>query len=152
MLERQDYEEFRKAVRRLAETKIQPHAADVDEKKRFPEEALAAFKELQLIALPFDESIGGQSGDVLAQCICLEEIARVCATSSLTLMVSLHMGNKVRASLCLPWQDCSEFTQISLILEPKTLLEGMSKNGTSSAMQRCSAPNKSPLNSLLPTM
>ena len=87
MLERQDYEEFRKAVRRLAETKIQPHAADVDEKKRFPEEALAAFKELQLIALPFDESIGGQSGDVLAQCICLEEIARVCATSSLTLMV-----------------------------------------------------------------
>ena len=59
MLERQDYEEFRKAVRRLAETKIQPHAADVDEKKRFPEEALAAFKDLQLIALPFDESIGG---------------------------------------------------------------------------------------------
>ena len=87
MLERQDYEEFRKAVRRLAETKIQPHAADVDEKKRFPEEALDAYKELQLIALPFDESIGGQSGDVLAQCICLEEIARVCATSSLTLMV-----------------------------------------------------------------
>jgi len=87
MLEQQDYEEFRKAVRRLAETKIQPHAADVDEKKRFPEEALAAFKELQLITLPFDESIGGQSGDVLAQCICLEEIARVCATSSLTLMV-----------------------------------------------------------------
>lgn len=87
MLERHDYEEFRKAVRRLAETKIQPHAADYDEKKRFPEETLEAFKELQLIALPFDESIGGQSGDVLAQNICLEEVARVCATSSLTLMV-----------------------------------------------------------------
>jgi len=79
MLERQDYEEFRKAVRKLAEARIQPYAADVDEKKRFPEEALAAFKELQLTTLPFDESIGGQSGDVLAQSICLEEIARVCS-------------------------------------------------------------------------
>jgi len=74
MLEREDYEEFRKAVRRLAETKIQPYAADVDEKKRFPEEALAAFKELQLVALPFDERVGGQSGDVLAQSICLVRI------------------------------------------------------------------------------
>lgn len=36
MLEREDYEEFRNAVRRLAEAKIQPHAADVDEKKRTP--------------------------------------------------------------------------------------------------------------------
>ena len=40
MLERQDYEEFRKAVRRLAETKIQPHAADVDEKSDFPKRHL----------------------------------------------------------------------------------------------------------------
>ena len=87
MLEREDYEEFRNAVRRLAEARIQPHAADVDEKKRFPEEALTAFKELQLVTLPVDEAVGGQSGDLLAQCICLEEIARVCATSSLTLMV-----------------------------------------------------------------
>ncbi|MCE9662057.1 acyl-CoA dehydrogenase family protein [Halomonas sp. M5N1S17] len=87
MLEKHEYEEFRSAVRRLAISKIQPHASAVDKEMRFPEEALEAFKELQLVALPFPESIGGHGGDLLAQAISLEEVARVCATSSLTLMV-----------------------------------------------------------------
>lgn len=87
MLERSEYNEFRNAVKRLTESKIQPYASMVDLEARFPEEALDAFKELELVALPFDESIGGHSGDVLAQSICLEEIARGCASSSLTLMV-----------------------------------------------------------------
>ncbi|MCK0754266.1 acyl-CoA dehydrogenase family protein [Chromohalobacter japonicus] len=87
MIERDEYKEFRNAVRRLTESKIRPYASQVDLEARFPEEALDAFKELELVALPFDESIGGHSGDVLAQSICLEEIARGCAASSLTLMV-----------------------------------------------------------------
>lgn len=81
------YEEFRSNVRRLAEQKVLPHAAAYDREMRFPEESLKAFKELDLVALPFDEAIGGQGGDVLAQSIVLEELGRVCAASSLTLMV-----------------------------------------------------------------
>lgn len=83
----ESYEEFRKNLRRLAADKIAPHAAAYDEAARFPEELLQAFKELGLVALAFDEAIGGQAGDVLSQAIALEELGRVCATSSLTLMV-----------------------------------------------------------------
>jgi alkylation response protein AidB-like acyl-CoA dehydrogenase len=87
MQDRQTYEDFRKNLRRLAEKKIAPHAAAYDREKRFPEESLKAFQELDLVALAFDEAIGGQDGDILSQVIVLEELARVCATSSLTLMV-----------------------------------------------------------------
>ncbi|GAD56930.1 acyl-CoA dehydrogenase family protein [Limimaricola cinnabarinus] len=87
MLDREDYEAFRSSVRRLAEDKIAPHAASYDEESRFPEETLEAFKELDIVGLPLRESHGGNAADVLVQAICLEEVARVCATSSLTLMV-----------------------------------------------------------------
>lgn len=83
----QDYREFRDNLRRLALDKVAPHAAAYDRDGRFPEESLEAFKQLGLVGLAFNENNGGQGGDVLAQCIALEEIARVCASSSLTLMV-----------------------------------------------------------------
>ena len=83
----QDYREFRDNLRRLALDKVAPHAAAYDRDGRFPEESLEAFKQLGLVGLAFNENNGGQGGDVVAQCIALEEIARVCASSSLTLMV-----------------------------------------------------------------
>ena len=42
-----DYQSFRANVRRLAETRIAPHAASVDEEARFPIEAREAFKPLK---------------------------------------------------------------------------------------------------------
>ena len=81
------YEEFRGNVRRLATEKVAPHAAAYDREARFPEESLQAFKQLGLVGLAFGEDVGGQGGDVLVQCIALEELGRVCASSSLTLMV-----------------------------------------------------------------
>ena len=54
MEERQAYEAFRQNVRRLAAKKIAPFAAAYDREKRFPEESLAAFKELDLVQLAFD--------------------------------------------------------------------------------------------------
>lgn len=88
MLERSDYEQFRENIRRLAVDKIEPYAAEVDRDARFPEEALVAFRDLELASLPFAAKHGGQDGDILAQAICLEEVARVCASSSLTQMVN----------------------------------------------------------------
>lgn len=86
-MDRENYETFREGLRRLAESRIEPNAARVDAEARFPEESLQAFKELGLVSLAFPENDGGQGGDVLAQVIALEELGRVCATSSLTLMV-----------------------------------------------------------------
>jgi alkylation response protein AidB-like acyl-CoA dehydrogenase len=87
MSDRQVYEDFRKNVRRLATEKIRPYAAAYDDEGRFPEESLKAFKEMGLVGLAYDEAVGGQGGDVLTQAIALEELGRVCASSSVTLMV-----------------------------------------------------------------
>jgi alkylation response protein AidB-like acyl-CoA dehydrogenase len=86
-MDRESYETFREGLRRLAESRIEPNAAGFDAEARFPEESLQAFKELGLVSLAFPENDGGQGGDVLSQVIALEELGRVCATSSLTLMV-----------------------------------------------------------------
>lgn len=85
-MDKQDYETFRQAMRRLALEKVAPHAAEVDKTMKPPLKAHAAFREAGLLALPFAESLGGQEGDLMSQVIATEEMARVCATSGLTLM------------------------------------------------------------------
>jgi alkylation response protein AidB-like acyl-CoA dehydrogenase len=82
------YEEFRRNVRRLAETEVKPHAAKVDETATFPEEAYAAFARASLIGLGFPGELGGGDGDLLGQVIAVEEVARICASSALALAAS----------------------------------------------------------------
>jgi len=79
----EEHDMLRDAVRSLAEDKIAPHAAEVDEESRFPQEALDALVAADLHAIHVPEEYGGQGGDALAACIVIEEVARVCASSSL---------------------------------------------------------------------
>ncbi|HLR98001.1 acyl-CoA dehydrogenase [Mycolicibacillus parakoreensis] len=79
----EEHEELRSAIRALAEKEIAPHAAEVDEAPRFPEEALAALNASGFNAVHVPEAYGGQGADSVATCIVIEEVARVCASSSL---------------------------------------------------------------------
>ncbi|MFE2414439.1 acyl-CoA dehydrogenase family protein [Kitasatospora sp. NPDC059408] len=74
---------LREAVRGLAEAKIAPFAAEVDEQGRFPQEALEALQGSDLHAVHVPEEYGGAGADALATVIVIEEVARVCASSSL---------------------------------------------------------------------
>ncbi|MFD8088372.1 acyl-CoA dehydrogenase family protein [Kitasatospora sp. NPDC059722] len=74
---------LREAVRGLAEAKIAPFAAEVDEQGRFPQEALEALQGNDLHAVHVPEEYGGAGADALATVIVIEEVARVCASSSL---------------------------------------------------------------------
>ncbi|GAC54512.1 MULTISPECIES: acyl-CoA dehydrogenase [Gordonia] len=74
---------LREAIRALSEKEIEPHAADVDENSRFPQEALDALNASGFNAIHVPEQFGGQGGDSIAACIVIEEVARVCASSSL---------------------------------------------------------------------
>ncbi len=82
-----DYQSFRANVRRLAETRIAPHAASVDEEARFPIEAREAFQAMELAGLAFPSLLGGGDADLMAQVIAVEEIARVCASAALVLLI-----------------------------------------------------------------
>ncbi len=78
-----EHREIRKVVRELAEEKIAPYAAAVDEEARYPEEAAAALLAADFHAPHVPEEYGGAGADALATVIVIEEIARVCMSSSL---------------------------------------------------------------------
>jgi alkylation response protein AidB-like acyl-CoA dehydrogenase len=79
----EEHDMLRESVRALAEAKIAPHAADVDEQARFPQEALDALVANDLHAVHVPEAYGGAGADALATVIVIEEVARACASSSL---------------------------------------------------------------------
>ncbi|MFC9508016.1 acyl-CoA dehydrogenase [Streptomyces sp. NPDC057002] len=79
----EEHDMLRDAVRSLAEAKIAPYAAAVDEEARFPQEALEALVGNDLHAVHVPEEYGGSGADALATVIVIEEVARVCASSSL---------------------------------------------------------------------
>ncbi|OBG23403.1 acyl-CoA dehydrogenase [Mycolicibacterium celeriflavum] len=78
-----EHNELRAVLRDLCEKEIAPHAADVDEKARYTDEALTALTASGMAAIHIPEEYGGQGGDSVAACIVIEEVARVCASSSL---------------------------------------------------------------------
>ncbi|MGW5614924.1 acyl-CoA dehydrogenase family protein [Streptomyces sp. NPDC003877] len=79
----EEHDMLRDAVRSMAEAKIAPHAAAVDEEARFPREAHQALVANDLHAVHVPEEYGGAGADALATVIVIEEVARVCASSSL---------------------------------------------------------------------
>ena len=83
-----EYEALRESVRRLAETSIAPNAAATDETEEFPRASWDAWRDAGFAGLPFPEKYGGQGGGILAHAICVEEVARVCASSSLFVIIS----------------------------------------------------------------
>ncbi|MCT9091844.1 acyl-CoA dehydrogenase family protein [Streptomyces sp. ASQP_92] len=79
----EEHDMLRDAIRSLSEAKIGPYAAEVDEQARFPREALDALVANDLHAVHVPEEYGGAGADALATVIVIEEVARVCASSSL---------------------------------------------------------------------
>jgi len=78
-----DHDHVRAAVRELSEKEIAPYAAAVDEDSRYPYEAQTALTKAGFHAPHIPEQYGGAGADAVATCIVIEEIARICATSSL---------------------------------------------------------------------
>ena len=79
----EDHEALREAVRAVSEDKIAPYAAAVDAEARYPQEAHDALVASDFFAPHVPEEYDGVGADALATCIVIEEVARVCASSSL---------------------------------------------------------------------
>jgi alkylation response protein AidB-like acyl-CoA dehydrogenase len=74
---------LRDSVRALADDKIAPYAAKVDQSAEFPQEAHDALVKAELQAIHIPEAYGGAGADAIATAIVIEEVARACASSSL---------------------------------------------------------------------
>jgi alkylation response protein AidB-like acyl-CoA dehydrogenase len=78
-----EHEALREAVRALADDKIVPRAAEVDETGEFPWDVHDALARAELTGVHIPEEYGGPGADAIATAIVIEEVARACASSSL---------------------------------------------------------------------
>jgi butyryl-CoA dehydrogenase len=78
---------LQRTVREFAEIEVKPHAKEIDETGRFPMETFRKASALGLAGIAFPESVGGAGFDHVGYAIAIEEIARVCASTSVILSV-----------------------------------------------------------------
>jgi alkylation response protein AidB-like acyl-CoA dehydrogenase len=84
----EELEEFRRLVRRIAEERIAPRAAEIDETDEWPEDVYKVLVENDLMGVGYPEEHGGSGGGSLAFGVLIEELSRVSAGVSLTPLVS----------------------------------------------------------------
>jgi len=78
-----EHDELRAVVRELADERIAPRAAEIDETAEFPHDLKELLAQQDLLGTCFEERHGGTNLDTIAQTILVEEIARADATTSL---------------------------------------------------------------------
>jgi alkylation response protein AidB-like acyl-CoA dehydrogenase len=80
--------EFRDTMRRFCEERIAPNAAEADRTATYPWKSFEACRELELPSLGIPVEYGGAGADMVTQAIMAEELARVCASTSVTMLIS----------------------------------------------------------------
>jgi alkylation response protein AidB-like acyl-CoA dehydrogenase len=83
----EEQREIRELVRALARERIAPRAAEIDKKAEFPWDLVELFREHELFGIMFDEEYGGLGASALTTIVAIEEVAKVCASTSLVLAV-----------------------------------------------------------------
>ena len=83
-----EHEELRRALRRFAEEQIAPHAAEADDRAEFPWKSFEAYRSSGFIGLAYPVEYGGDGGDGVAYAMLVEEVARVCASSALFVLIT----------------------------------------------------------------
>jgi alkylation response protein AidB-like acyl-CoA dehydrogenase len=79
----EEHRAVREAVREVCEAKVAPNAAAADETGEFPQASYEALRAADFHAPHIPVQYGGAGADALATAIVIEEVARVCGSSSL---------------------------------------------------------------------
>jgi alkylation response protein AidB-like acyl-CoA dehydrogenase len=100
-------EMIRAAAEKTAQKMVQPRAAKIDTTGEFPSDLAEAFGKQGYLSLLLPEAYGGNDGDLTSFCIVIEEMAKVCGSSSLILLAHgfgtlpvLLGGNSSQKDLC----------------------------------------------------
>ncbi|MGQ9508877.1 MAG: acyl-CoA dehydrogenase family protein [Thermodesulfobacteriota bacterium] len=73
-----EQQSIRDLARKIAEEKIIPVRAELDEKEEFPWEIMKVCAETGLFGVSIEEEYGGFGGGVLENCLAVEELSRAC--------------------------------------------------------------------------
>jgi butyryl-CoA dehydrogenase len=100
---------IRDLARKVAEEKMLPVRAELDEKEEFPGEIIKVSAEAGLMGVSMPEEYGGFGGGILEYCLVAEELSRVClgiatsvVASGLGAMPILLFGNPEQKKQYLP--------------------------------------------------
>jgi len=84
----QEQQLVRDTVRKFAESRIAPVAAELDREHRFPYDLVAQLAELGLMGMTVPEEYGGAGADTVAYAVAVEELTRI--DSSVAITVAAH--------------------------------------------------------------
>ena len=73
---------LQKMYREFAENEVRPLAEELDEEERFPMETVEKMAKLGMMGIPFPKKYGGAGGTNVAYALAVEELAKVCGTTS----------------------------------------------------------------------
>jgi len=103
---------IRQTAAKTAQRIVQPRAAEIDATGEFPWDLVDAFGKQGLLSIILPEEYGGTNGGITSFCFVIEEIAKVCGSSSLLILAQgigtlpIWLGGN-------PSQKERYFTQIS---------------------------------------
>ena len=80
-------------IREFSEKEIKPLAQDIDKNSIFPKESIQKLSELGLMGIPWSSKYEGGDMDYLSLVIVIEEIAKVCVSTAVTLMAHTSLGS-----------------------------------------------------------
>lgn len=86
----EDQQLLRRSIREFAESEIKPYVREWDEAQHFPSALLPKLAELGVMGIQFPGEYGGAAMSAVDYCICIEELARV--DPSVSLSVAAHNG------------------------------------------------------------
>jgi len=136
-----DQRAIRNLARDIAQERIAPLAARVDETEEYPAEQLRLLGEQGLMGLHIPEEYGGAQAGTLAYCLAAEEVARACAATSTIFLVQnlggypiVMGGNAEQKKRFLPRLATGEITAAFSLSEPGS--------GSDAAGMTCSAVRK----------
>jgi alkylation response protein AidB-like acyl-CoA dehydrogenase len=87
-----EHHRMRRMVRDFAEKEIAPNAAEIDRTCVFPEATFRKMGQLGLLGIPYPEEWGGAGCDYLSYAISVEEVARVCGSTALSMAAHTTLG------------------------------------------------------------
>ena len=79
------HEMARGLFKEFAENEVKPLAQEIDEQHRFPRETVEKMAKAGFLGIPVPKEYGGQGCDILTYIMAVEEMAKVCATTSVIL-------------------------------------------------------------------
>lgn len=122
----EDQREVRDLIRRVARERVAPRADDIDRKAEYPQDMFELLRELGIFTLPFPEAYGGRDS-LVAACLAVEELNRVCYNTGYLLIVQwtpfgaiMAAGTQAQKNRYLPGLACGETRAAFSITEPQS--------------------------------